>query len=97
MAAAAFSADMKRFINDAVGIDFHPHLMRKISVKIMLDGDPAAIEIARRLLGHSHTSTTRASYTQHQQRAAQQRYLDVLEGRRLSALRRGIAMGGAHA
>ena len=87
---------MKRFVNDAVGIDFHPHLMRKIAVKIMLDADAAAIEIARRLLGHSHASTTRLSYTQHQQRAAQRRYLAVLEGRRLAALRQGIAMGKDH-
>jgi len=95
--AAAFSTQMKRFVSKAVGVDFHPHLMRKIAVKIVLDANPAEIEIARRQLGHAHANTTRKSYTQHQQRAAQQRYLEVLEGRRLVALRQGIAMGNGHA
>ena len=97
MVAAAFSTDMKRFVHGAVGIDFHPHLMRKIAVKIVLDANPAEIEIARRQLGHAHANTTRKGYTQHQQRAAQQRYLDILEGRRLVALRQGIATGNSHA
>ena len=97
MVAAAFSTDMKRFVHGAVGIDFHPHLMRKIAVKIVPDANPAEIEIARRQRGHAHANTTRKSYTQHQQRAAQQRYLDILEGRRLVALRQGTMVGKDHA
>jgi integrase len=95
--AAAFSTQMKCFVSKAVGVDFHPHLMRKIAVKLVLDANPAEIEIARRQLGHTHANTTRKSYTQHQQRAAQQRYLEVLEGRRLVAMRRGITKGNGHA
>jgi integrase len=88
-ADAAFSSQMRRFVNRAVGIDFHPHLIRKIVAKLHLDTAPGEIEIVRRLLGHTSAHMTRA-YTQHQQRAAQQRYLSILEDRRLMAMRRGL-------
>jgi integrase len=84
--AAAFSGQMKKYVEAATGVDFHPHLMRKIAAKICLDEDPAAIEIVRRCLGHRNTNTTRQSYTQAQQRAAQTRYLDMLEKRQLRAI-----------
>jgi integrase len=89
-ADAVLSAQMKKFINRATGIDFHPHLIRKITTKILLDADPASIEVARRCLGHRDARTTRRAYTQQQQRAAQLRYLDMLEGRRLVALHHGL-------
>ena len=89
-AAAVLSGQMKKFVNAATGIDFHPHLIRKITTKFYLDADPAGIEIARRCLGHRDVRTTRLAYTQQQQRAAQLRYLDALETRRLSAIRQGF-------
>jgi integrase len=81
---------MRRYVNDAVGIDFHPHLVRKIIPKIHLDADPGGIEIVRRILGHRDVRTTRLAYIQHQNRAANRKYLEVLESRKLSALRQGV-------
>lgn len=83
---AALSAQMKKFVNAATGIDFHPHLIRKITTKLYLDADPGGIEVARRCLGHRDVRTTRRAYTQQQQRAAQLRYLEMLESRRLLAI-----------
>lgn len=84
---APFRQQMKRFLKDEVGIDFHPHLIRKVVTKIILDDDPGAIEIARRCLGHRDERTTRKAYIQKQNRAAHERYLNALERRRLGAIR----------
>jgi len=84
---AVLRRQMQKFIRDGAGVEFHPHLIRKIVAKIYLDAEPGGIEIVRRCLGHRDTRTTRAIYTQQQQRAAQRKYLDALEGRRLEALR----------
>ena len=89
-ADVTLSTQMKKFVNAATGIDFHPHLIRKITTKIYLDADPGGIEVARRCLGHRDARTTRRAYTQQQQRAAQLRYLEMLESRRLVALRQGF-------
>ena len=82
-----FRLQMNRFLKEHTGIDFHPHLIRKIVTKICLDDDPGAIEIARRCLGHSDERTTRKAYTQKQNRAAHECYLNALEGRRLAAFK----------
>jgi integrase len=84
--ANVISKQMKKFIWDGAGIEFHPHLIRKIVTKLILDADPNNIEIARILLGHSDTRATRQAYTQAQNREAQRRYVDALEQRRLAAL-----------
>ena len=81
---------MKEFVNAATGLDFHPHLIRKITTKLYLDADPGGIEVARRCLGHRDARTTRRAYTQQQHRAAQLRYLEMLESRRLVAFRHGM-------
>jgi hypothetical protein len=86
----AFSKQMKEFVNAATGLDFHPHLIRKIATKLYLDADPGGIEVARRCLGHRDARTTRRAYTQQQHRAAQLRYLEMLESRRLAAFQHGI-------
>lgn len=85
--AHVLSKQMKQFIWDGAGIRFHPHLIRKIVTKLILDDDPNQIETARILLGHSDTRATRAAYAQAQNRVAQGRYADALEKRRLAALR----------
>ncbi|MEZ5922894.1 MAG: tyrosine-type recombinase/integrase [Hyphomicrobiaceae bacterium] len=86
----ALRKQMERFVNDATGIGFHPHLIRKITAKIYLDADPGGIEIVRRCLGHRDVRTTLSVYTQPQIRAAQLKYLNALESRKLSALRQGF-------
>jgi hypothetical protein len=66
-------------------LDFHPHVIRKITTKIYLDHDPAGMEVARRNLGDTE-ETTRAVYAQSVNRAANRKYVEALEKRRLVAL-----------
>jgi hypothetical protein len=76
---------MNKFVRDGTGLDFHPHAIRKITTKIYLDDDPGGIEVARRNLGDTE-ETTRSVYAQRVNRAANRKYLDALENRRLVAL-----------
>lgn len=78
---------MSKFIWDGAGVPFHPHLIRKIVTKIILDQDPSRVEIARLQLGHTDSRATRAAYVQAQVRAAQSEYLKALQQRRLGAFR----------
>ena len=48
---AAFSSQMRRFVNGAVGIDFHPHLIRKIVAKFALDALPERLRSSDACLG----------------------------------------------
>ena len=80
--AAVLARQMKAYIWEGAGIPFHPHLIRKIATKIILDDNPAAIEIARITLGHEDLRTTRGAYVQAQVRSAQTLYLEAMEERR---------------
>ena len=82
--AAVLARQMKAYVWEGAGIPFHPHLIRKIATKIILDNDPAAIEIARIILGHEDLRTTRGAYAQAQVRSAQTLYLEAMEERRLA-------------
>jgi integrase len=88
--ANALRVQMKRYVNDATGIGFYPHLIRRIYAKIYMDADPAGIEIVRRGLGHRDARTTRRFYVQQQNRAARLKYLEALESRKLAALRQAL-------
>jgi integrase len=85
--AAVLARQTKAFAWAGAGIPFHPHLIRKIATKLILDRDPAAIEIARITLGHEDLRTTRGAYTQAQARSAQTHYLKAMEERRVAAIR----------
>ena len=61
--------------------------MRKIVPKITLDGDPGALEVARRTGGWKRDNMLREVYGQQVHRASQGRYLELLEERRLTAKR----------
>ena len=78
---------MKAYVWEGAGIPFHPHLIRKIATKLILDDDPGAIEIARIILGHEDLRTTRGAYMQAQVRSAQTLYLKAMEERRMAAIR----------
>ena len=80
----ALGPQMNRFVRDGTGLDFHPHAIRKITTKICLDNDPGDIEVARRNLGDTE-DTTRSVYAQRVNRASQQKYVEALEKRRLTA------------
>lgn len=76
---------LARWIRGELGIEFHPHLMRKIVPKLYLDQDPGGLEVVRRLLGHRSDAMLRKTYLQKVHRASQQKYVEALEDRRLSA------------
>ena len=77
----------KAFIKRArIPIDFHPHLMRKIMPKIMLDIDPGALEIVRRAGGWASYSMLHKIYAQKQHRVSQEKHNELLEGRHLTAI-----------
>ena len=90
--ADALRVQMRRYVNEATGIDFHPHLIRKIDAKLYLDAEPGGIEVLRRLLGHRDARTTRLVYTEHQNRAANLKYLDVGKPQARSPAARASAM-----
>ena len=79
---------MTKFIRKHTSFkDWHPHLMRKITPKIALDADPGALEVARRTGGWANDTMLRSIYGQRVHRASQARYLELLEGRRLTSIR----------
>ena len=79
---------MTRFVRKKTSLkDWHPHLIRKISPKITLDADPGALEVARRTGGWANDRMLHQVYGQRVHRASQARYLELLEGRRLSSIR----------
>jgi integrase len=80
-----FRSQMNKFVWDGTRLDFHPHVIRKITTKIYLDHDPAGKEIASRHLGDTE-ETTSSVYTHAINRAANRKYVDALENRRLVAL-----------
>lgn len=84
--AQVLGRQISAVVREESGIPFHPHLARKIAVKVILDQNPGGIEIARRLLGHTDTRPTLTAYAQTQSRSAQREYLSALEERRLASL-----------
>ena len=66
---------------------FHPHVIRKIAVKLVFDQDPNALEVARRSGGWKSDETLRGAYMQRRHRVSQARYLELLEARRLQSFR----------
>lgn len=85
---AALRTQMNKFVRKNTSLkDWHPHIIRKISPKITLDADPGALEVARRTGGWADDTMLRKVYGQRVHRASQARYLELLEGRRLTSLR----------
>jgi hypothetical protein len=79
---------MRTYLTRGIKLEnFHPHLIRKIAVKIIFDLDPNAREVARRSGGWKSDATMQKAYMQRRQRGAQARYLQMLEERRLQSFR----------
>lgn len=77
---------MANYIEKALKIEgFHPHFIRKLVAKLALDQDPSAIEVVRRLGGWKNDKVLRRAYLQRHHRASQAKYLELLEGRRLTS------------
>jgi integrase len=83
---STFRKQMNTWIRKHTGLDFHPHAIRKIVPKIILDSDPTALEIARRSGGWKSNKMLLTIYGQRNHRASQTAYLKMLEGRRLNSV-----------
>ena len=77
---------MSTWIKKHTKLAFHPHAIRKIVPKIILDVDPSAIEAAISAGGWKDDRMLRKIYGQRMHRATQKRYIELLEGRRMTAL-----------
>jgi hypothetical protein len=77
---------LSKWVREELGIDYHPHLIRKIMPKLYLDIDPGGLEVVRRQLGHKSNEMLYGVYLQRVSRASQKKYADTLEGRKLTAL-----------
>lgn len=77
---------MNRWIGRETGLDFHPHAVRKINPKVILDADPTAMELAIRSGGWADDRMLRRIYGQKQHRKSQAMINDFVVGRRLRAI-----------
>lgn len=50
---ACLRQQMVKYVEKGIGAQFHPHLIRRVVAKLILDADPSALEVARRQLGHT--------------------------------------------
>jgi integrase len=80
------ATQMRKYIRRGCGVEFHPHLIRRLVAKLILDDEAGSLEIARRQLGHADTRMLLQVYSQRENRAMQKRYLQLLQSRRLSAI-----------
>jgi integrase len=64
------------------GFHLNLHCMRHLAAKIVLDQDPAQMELVRQMLGHKTIETTRSYYAQAQSALAQHRYHEILASAR---------------
>jgi integrase len=60
------------------GLAWNPHLFRHLSAKLILDDNPGAYEIVRRVLGHRSIETTTSFYCGHEAAAAARHYDEVI-------------------
>ena len=78
--ANAVRQQVKKAMRELTGLDFHPHLFRKIGPKIFLDRRPGEYDLVRRKLGHKSTRYTFSTYTGSEVRAAHRHFDRVLLG-----------------
>jgi hypothetical protein len=92
------SVQINKLVRKKTGLKtFHLHVVRKIQPKIVIDIDPGARDAARRNGGWADDRMLRKTYEQRNQRAAQERVNDLVQGRKLRAigpLRRRRKSGG---
>jgi len=81
-------AQMNKFVRHHTSLkNWHPHMIRKITPKIALDADPGALEVTRRIGGWADDTMLRKVYGQRVHRVSQEKYLQLLESRRLNSIR----------
>ena len=95
-----FATMISEFILCETGIKMNVHLFRHLAAKLHLEAHPEDIETARRVLGHSSTTTTLRAYADLKTASAFRRYDDLIAslrgplarpGRRLPRSQTGAA------
>jgi integrase len=69
---------IKRGVWTHTGLAWNPHLFRHASAKLILDNNPGAYKVARRVLGHRSIQTTTTFYAGHESAAAARQYDKVI-------------------
>lgn len=77
--ADTLGKQISRLVEDRVGVEFNPHLMRHLAAKISHKARPGDYESTRRLLGHVSSDTTFNTYEGLETSAATEAY-DQLVG-----------------
>jgi len=66
------------FVNDELGVNFTPHLIRHIAAHKLIDADSANIYVAQRILGHKDSKTTNHMYGSGISSSAQRKYASIV-------------------
>lgn len=77
---------MNRWIRKETNLDFHPHAVRKINPKVILDADPTAMELAIRSGGWADDRMLRKIYGQKNHRQSQHKINEFVQQRRLRGI-----------
>lgn len=77
---------MNNWVRKHTGLDFHPHAIRKINPKVILDTDPTAMELVVRSGGWADDRMPRKIYAQKQNDISQIKINEFVIGRRLRAI-----------
>lgn len=73
-----FSSALSKFILRNTGLKMHAHLFRHLGIKLLHAEHPHDIETARRMLGHTTSTTTTKAYSDLRNDAANKRYDETL-------------------
>jgi len=75
---SCLSRQITRAMFDQAGIRLTPHQFRHVGAKLLLDTNPGAYDLVRRVLGHASTSTTYDVYSGGESKAAVEHYDEVI-------------------
>lgn len=67
---ARLSTRISRFVENALGVEYHCHLNRHLTGSMMVEANPNNVRLTSKLLGHAKESTTSHYYIQDQTDAA---------------------------
>ena len=76
---SGFSTRISTTIRKRTGLDMHPHLFRHFAAKILLEANPGAYEVVRRILGHAELSSTLNAYAGFEAGTATRLFAQLLE------------------
>lgn len=76
------SKQLSRLVAGRLGIAFHPHLVRHLVAKLVVEHQPGNYEGARRLLGHRSQETTYSAYEGMETRSATRFHAELVRSKR---------------